>query len=191
MNKVSLFIRKITIPPVFATLLLSLVYAFNPTYFGSIWQMFVGLFFLAVLPVLAYPLQRFIPKFKDKGRDGQRTLAMIFSFIGYLAGTCVALVCNVPKKLFIIYLTYLLCGISILISNKLFKFKASGHACGIVGPVFLLAYFKHYISAILSAFIIIPVFISSIKTKRHTSTQLIGGSIIPLVTTLFVTFIIK
>ncbi len=180
MNKISLIIRKITIPPVFATLLLILVYIFNPKYFGSPWQLIGGISFLALFPILAYPLQKYIPKFKDKGRDGQRTLAMIFSFVGYMVGTIVAFACSAPIELKIIYLEYLLCGISILIFNKLFKLKASGHACGIVGPVLLLIYFRQYIAAIIGALLIMPVYISSIRSKRHTPKQLVGGSLIPL-----------
>ncbi len=180
MNKLSLFIRKITVPPVFASLLLILVYIAHPAYFGSAWQFAVGLLCLAVFPLLAYPLQKYIPKFKDKGREGQRTLAMIFSFVGYLSGTVVAFACAVPIQLKIIYLEYLLCGITILVFNKGLKMKASGHTCGIVGPVLLLVYFKQFIAAIVGALLIIPVFISSVKTKRHTPKQLVGGSLIPL-----------
>ena len=44
--------------------------------------MLCGLLFLVVLPLLAYPLQKYIPHFKDSGRDGQRSLAMIFSAAG-------------------------------------------------------------------------------------------------------------
>ncbi len=179
MNKISFFIRKITIPPVFATLLSVTVYVFHRKYFGSIWQLLLAILFLAVLPTLAYPLQRFIPKFKDKGRDGQRTLAMIFSFVGYLAGTTVAFALSTPTELKVIYLEYLFCGICILIFNKLFHLKVSGHTCGIVGPVLLFVYFKLYIAAAIGALLIIPVFISSIRTKRHTAWQLIGGSLIP------------
>ncbi len=180
MNKISLIIRKITIPPVFASLLLVLVYLFDPTHPGSIWQLLGGIFFLAVLPVLAYPLQKYIPGFKDKGRDGQRTLAMIFSFVGYLAGTVVAFACSAPPAWKLIYLEYLLCGISILVFNKLLRLKASGHACGIVGPVLLLIYFRQYIAALLGALLIVPVYIASIRSKRHTPKQLVGGSLIPL-----------
>lgn len=180
MNRVSLFVRKITVPPVFATLLIVSVYIFYPNYFGSIQQLLLGIIFLTVLPILAYPLQKYIPHFKDKGRSGQRTLAMIFSFVGYLVGTITAFACSVPAELKIIYLEYLLCGVAILIFNKLLKQKVSGHACGIVGPVLLLMYFGLYIPAIIGSLFVVPVFISSIVTKRHTTRQLICGSIIPL-----------
>ncbi len=180
MNKLSIFIRKITVPPVFVTILLILVYCCHPDYFGSAWQLAVGLLCLAVLPLMAYPLQKYIPKFKGKGREGQRTLAMIFSFVGYLVGTVVAFACAAPFQLKIVYLEYLLCGIAILVFNKGLRMKASGHACGIVGPVLLLIYFKQYIAAVIGALLIVPVYISSIKTKRHTAKQLIGGTLIPV-----------
>lgn len=181
MNKVSSFVRIITIPPVFAVLLLVITFVMNKAYIGSLWNVVIGVLTLTVLPSLAYPLQRYIKPFKDKGRDGQRTLAMIFSFIGYLAGTVLSYIMSAPTELKIIYYEYLFCGVAILILNKVFKIKASGHACGIVGPVLVALYFKMYISALIGACLVIPVYISSIKTKRHTSKQLIVGSIIPAV----------
>ena len=180
MNKVSFIIRKITVPPVFAASLLIIAYIMYPSFFGSIWHLLGGLVFLCVLPLLAYPLQRFIPHFKDKGRDGQRSLAMIFSAAGYLLGTLVAFLTDAPKELKIIYLEYLLCGITMLVVNKVFKLNASGHACGVVGPVLLMLYFKMFIPAAVGTLLIIPVYVSSLKTKRHTAPQLIGGSFIPL-----------
>ena len=179
MNKISLVIRKITVPPVFAATLLICAYVMHPSYFGSLWHLFGGLLFLCGLPLLAYPLQRFIPHFKDKGRDGQRNLAMIFSAAGYLIGTLAAFISQAPFQLKVIYLEYLLCGISMLVINKVFKLKASGHACGIVGPVFMMIHFGMYIPAAVCTLLIIPVYVSSIRTKRHTPWQLIGGSAIP------------
>lgn len=180
MSKVSYVVRKITIPPVFALALLVLIYIFHPEYIGSAWQLLLAVVFLAGLPTLAYPLQKYIPQFKDKGRDGQRSLAMLFSFAGYFLGTMAAFLLHSPIELRCVYLEYLLCGIAMLAVNKLFRIKASGHACGIVGPVLIMVYFKLFIPALICALFIVPVCVSSIKTKRHTPAQLIGGSIIPL-----------
>lgn len=68
-----------------------------------------------------------------------------------------------------------------LLLNKVFKIKASGHACGIVGPVLLFVYFGLYIPAIVGTALVLPVYISSVRTKQHTLPQLIGGSAIPAV----------
>ena len=59
-----MFIRKITIPPVFAAELLLSVYFSYLEPFGAVWHMIGGIIFLAVLPVLAYPLQKYIPGFR-------------------------------------------------------------------------------------------------------------------------------
>lgn len=181
MNKIFLIIRKITVPPTFAATLLILGYLIYPEFFGSIWQLVGGLAFICVLPLLAYPLQKYIPHFKDKGRAGQRSLAMIFSAVGYLLGTVIAFITKAPVEYKIICVEYLLCGISMLVLNKIFKLKASGHACGIVGPVLMMIYFRMYIPAVIGALLIIPVFVSSLRTKQHTAWQLIGGGFIPLV----------
>ena len=182
MNKLSLVIRKITVPPTFAATLLVVAYVMYPHYFGSICQVVGGLVFLCILPLLAYPLQKYVPHFKDNGRDGQRSLAMIFSAVGYLLGTAVALLTSAPAQLKIIYFEYLLCGISMIIINKVFKQKASGHACGVVGPILVMLYFKMLIPAVIGLMLVVPVFIASVKTKQHTVPQLIGGSFIPATT---------
>lgn len=187
MKKLFLIIRAVTAPHIFAFILLTYLYIFHGAFFGSIWLWAAGLLFLTVLPCLAYPLQRSIPKFKDRGREGQRKLAIIFSFVGYLLGTLTAFIFNAPREFKMIFVEYLLCGISIFVSDKVFKFKASGHACGIVGPVAMLLYLKLYVPAIIAAvFFIVPVYISSIKTKRHTPLQLVIGSAIPCLMLVFV-----
>lgn len=175
LDKFYLFIRKITIPSVFAIVFLLVTYFLQTALIGSPLNLILGIFFLGILPMLGYPLQKYIPYFKDKGRDGQRYLAMIFSAAGYLLGILSAFLTNAPSALLAVYTEYLLCGIAILVVNKLFHLKASGHSCGISGPVLLFLYFKMYLSAIIGTIFIIPVIVSSIKTKRHTAKQLFGG----------------
>ena len=170
----------ITVPPVFALITLTELIILRPEFIGHIGFYFAGIFCLSVLPLLAYPLQKFIPKFKDKGRDGQRTLAMIFSASGYVCGVAVAFAFGAPKELKMVFVEYLLCGISILVSSKVFGKKASGHACGVVGPVAMLTYLGLYIPAAVGAILTLPVYVSSLKTRRHTASELLLGSIIPV-----------
>lgn len=179
MDNVFKNIRRITIPPVFAAVFLILVYMTHTAYFGGILQLIGAVFFLAVLPTLAYPLQKYFPKYKDRGREGQRSLAILFSIAGYLLGTASAFVFSVPAELQFIYMEYLLSGIGMLLLNKVFKIKASGHACGIVGPVIMCLYFGLYLPAMIGAALILPVYISSVRTGQHTIPQLFGGSTIP------------
>ena len=189
MKKLGIFIRKITIPPVFALVLLFSVCIKNLNDVEVILHSIVGIVFIAFFPVLAYPLQKHIPAFKDKGRDGQRTLAIIFSFVGYSIGTILAFSLGAPRIIKFIYLNYLFCGFSILIFDKVFKIKVIGHSCGVIGPMITMVYFRFYITAIICALFAIPVFISSVYTKRHTPLQLIGGALIALTMLIIVHFL--
>ncbi len=181
-EKISALFRKIARPPIFAVAFLCILYATDPAFFGSVWQLMFGIFALGVLPILGYPLQKYIPHFKDKGREGQRSLAMLFCFGGYLLGTIWALATSAPMPLLMVYLCYLSCGVGMLVFNKLFHLKASGHACGIMGPVFaMLLYFHLWIPALVGGLLALAVFASSIVTKEHTGNQLVGGSMIAFV----------
>ena len=179
-------IRIITVPPVFALITMTELLILRPEFVGALPFYFEGIVCLTLLPLLAYPLQKHIPRYKERGREGQRTLAMIFSALGYVIGVAVAFVFSVPRELKMVFVEYLLCGISILVSSKVFKKKASGHACGVVGPVAMLVYLGLYIPAAVGAILTLPVYISSIKTRRHTKGELILGSIIPIAMLLIV-----
>ena len=78
-------------------------------------------------------------------------------------------------------LEYLLCGLGILVFNKVFHLKISGHICGIIGPMVLLVQ-NNLPAAILVGFIILLlVATASLKINRHTIPQMIGGGIVPLI----------
>ena len=78
-----------------------------------------------------------------------------------------------------IYLEYLISGVVIFFINKCFGFRASGHACGVAGPVALMVYFG--IKALLPGVLVLALtFWASLKMKRHTAEQLLGGTAIPV-----------
>jgi len=180
MNKLAKTIRILTVAPIMALFMLLSLYLKSSELFGRFANFGFAILFLTVFPILAYPLQPLIKKYKDKGRDGQRTLAMIFAVLGYIGGCFSALILRAPKSVWIIYLTYLLSGILIMLFNKLFHLKASGHACGVAGPLTLLACFGN-ILGYLGALILAAVWWASLKMKRHTNGQLVGGTVIPIV----------
>lgn len=188
MEKIFYFIRKITVPPIFAIAFLLVIYSMQPAIFTSVWQLIGGIIFLGILPILGYPLQKYIPYFKMKGREGQRSLAMIFSVAGYLLGTVIVFITKSSSELCIIYLEYLLSGITMIVFNKGFHLRASGHACGIVAPALLFLYFNMFIAAVIGGLFVIPVLISSLKTKRHTMPQLLGGCMISAVSLVIIKY---
>lgn len=102
---------------------------------------------------------------------------MLFAVGGYILGCVYCLIARTGIGLWIIYLEYLLSGAIILILNKAFHLKASGHACGSAGPVALIVYFG--IPAFLPGLLILALtFWASLITKRHTPWQLLGGTVV-------------
>ncbi len=147
---------------------------------NNVWALLLAIFFLTVLPLLAYPLQRFIPHFKDKGREGQRNLAMLFANGGYILGCITNLFMSAPRELWIIYLEYLLSGMLILIFNKVFHLRASAHACGVIGPGVMLFFFGIHPALAVGLVLWGAALWGSIVMKRHTFPQFLGGSAIPI-----------
>lgn len=179
MKNLAKIIRIITVAPIMAFILLLTLYLCKPLLFGSPVNFVLSIIFLVVFPLLAYPLQPFIKKYKEKGREGQRTLAIYFAVAGYIGGCLSAIFLKAPKNVWVIYLTYLFSGILIMLFNKLFHFRASGHACGIAGPFAVLIYFGQpcgYVGILILAL----AWLSSLHMKRHTNLQLIGGTLIPI-----------
>ena len=83
-DKFAKAIRILTTAPVFALLLCTLLYFLMDGAFASLRHYLMAVFFLSILPVLAYPVSAIIPPLRRKGRDGQRNLAIVFSVVGYV-----------------------------------------------------------------------------------------------------------
>lgn len=136
---------------------------------------------LGILPLLAYPVQKHIPKFEHQGRKGQRTLAMIFAVAGYILCAAGLTILYAPAELWLICLVYLISGAVLLLLNKGLHIHASGHACGVAGPIALLCVFKLYGAAVIGGIAAILACAASIGIRRHTLPQFIGGFLIPIV----------
>ncbi len=178
MKTLAKLIRTATIPPVMALITLLLLRLTGVGFNGN--ELYVGILFLTVLPSLAYPIAAIIPSLRKRGRDAQRTLAVIWSMIGYLGGTIVCLVCGYGKPETVLMLTYLASGVLIAVFSFGFHIKSSGHACGMSGPIALLSY---AVSPwfLLGYLLFVPLVWSSLKLNRHTTRELILGALIPVV----------
>jgi hypothetical protein len=179
MLKAAKTIRVLTVAPMMALVMLLVLYVRDFPLFGSPAAFVLLLLFLVVFPLLAYPMQPLIKKYKDKGREGQRALAMDFAVAGYIGGCLSAVLLHAPKSVWIIYLSYLLSGILVMLLNKLLHFRASGHACGVTGPFAILVYFGQPLG-FLGIPLLAVVCLSSLRMKRHTAWQLLGGTVIPV-----------
>jgi len=167
-------IRILTVPPIMALVALSIIYIVSPDVFGGLMNYIAILIFITVLPFLAYPLQPIMPGFRGKGREGQRNLALLMTFLGYVSGLIYSITTHVPKGLLILFLSYFLSGIVLILINKVIKIKASGHICGVVGPVLFLSYFVGPLM-LFSALLIPIVGWACLYLKRHTISQMIWG----------------
>lgn len=179
MKKTAKIIRVLTLAPVMAGILLVTLFVAAPEVYGRTADFICALVFLTILPILAYPLQPLIPGYRDRGRDGQRNLAMLFAVSGYVLGCLVNLFLHAPQAMWIIYLEYLLSGGLIMLFNKCFRLKASAHACGVAGPCALLLHF--HVPALVPGILALALtWWASLKMKRHTAAQLAGGTVIPI-----------
>lgn len=174
-------IRICTLAPLLAAVMLVFLYAAQPEVFGSLGGLLRQLLFLSLFPLLAYPVQPLIPSFREKGREGQRHLAMIFAFAGYLFNGIVNICVHSSRELSLIGWVYLLSGITILLCNRFFRLRASGHAAGVGAVIGLLTLTGHPGTLVATLPLLFLVFWSSIAAKRHTLPQLIGGTLIPVV----------
>ena len=178
---VAKIIRASAVPAVWVGLLLTSLYFFEEGIFNSAHQLWLSVAFLGLIPMAAYVLAPLLPKFKDKGAEGKRNLAFIFTFFGYTAGILYGIFAEVSEQLMFIFVVYFLSYIMLLISNKIVKFRASGHACGLFGPVILFAYFLGVHFAIPSFILLWLVSWASLFLKRHTPSELIGGGLVAMV----------
>jgi len=166
--------RVLTVPPFLVILVVTVLWK-TTSVFITVWDAVPVVLFLAVIPLLAYLLQPFIPYFFQKGRSGQRALAIIVSCVGYTAGAVTGYISGVGREIQLIYNTYLLSVIVLTLFNC-FHVRVSGHACSVSGPLVFLCYYGHIAFILPCILIACCVIWSSLTLKRHTARDLIAGA---------------
>ena len=169
------FIRSVTVPPVLVISLLLILYVYKKSIFHNGYDLWLSILFLALVPIAAYPLQPLVKKYRDNKREGQRNLAFVLSLCGYIAAVLYGLITHVTKELFFLFVTYFYSVIILLIFNKLLKFRSSGHACGTIGPLVVGIYFFGWTAFIPCCILFVLTCWASLRLKRHTMQELIGG----------------
>ncbi len=171
-------IRVISIPPVMVSLLILVLAVFTDDFFDSNLDIFAMLFCLALIPLAAYPLSWFLPGVRKKGREGQRNLAFVLSLIGYVLGWLYAKFFSPNRHQIFVYTIYLLSVLLLLLWNKVFHLRASGHGCSVTGPLVLSGYYIGVIGAVLGAACYLAIFWASVTMKRHKWDEFLGGSVL-------------
>ncbi|MBE7064567.1 MAG: hypothetical protein E7384_01970 [Ruminococcaceae bacterium] len=175
--KIAKIVRVSSVPPVMVTILIILLYFLREGIFRSWIDGVVSIMSLAVIPVLAYPISWIIPKLRAKGREGQRNLAFALNPVGYIIAFAYGLISRAGKDLMIIYTAYLLSVIVLLLFNKVLKFRASGHACAVTGPIVIISYYLGMWGIVGGAVVYALILWASLAMKRHTLKEFVFGSL--------------
>lgn len=174
-EKLAKTIRILTLAPLMALETLILLHLSRPRLFRGTWDLAFPILFLTILPLLAYPLQYCIPPLRKKGREMQRKLAILLAVVGYFGGAIWAFASGAAAWLQVLMLTYLISGALIALFNRLLHIRASGHACGVSGPVLYLLGLLG--GKALWGLLLMPIlWWASRVLKRHTGGQLLWGS---------------
>ena len=172
-----LAVRILTMPPIVIGVTVLLMYA--PAGLLTMRELLWCEAFLLLIPLAAYPLREIFHIGKDR-RKGQRSTALVCSAIGYTAGLIWSLLISCSWLVQILFLSYVISIVLLLLLNAGFRFHASGHACSMTAPAVLLTWKLHPLMLIPSALLIAAVYQSSLKLSRHTLPQLLAGSAVSL-----------
>lgn len=170
-------VRGVTVPPVMVSLFLLFLFFFRDDVLTNVPDLLFSLCFLAILPVLAYPLQSIVPAFRPGGQKMKRKLAFILSLVGYTAALAVSLLRNAVPNLAYIDAVYLCSVIILTLINLLTPWRASGHACSLVGPAVMICFFMGWPAVIPAVLLTALSFWASIYLKRHTPREFLLGAL--------------
>ena len=81
-------IRIVTAAPIVSMALLLVLFLAVPQLFHGVGSFLMAVLFIVIVPLAAYPLQKHLKNFKNKGREGQRNLAIVTAGAGYALVPC-------------------------------------------------------------------------------------------------------
>ena len=178
MAAVSLLIRILTLPAVLTGAMAALMWLGGGL---SAAECRMAELCLMLIPLLAYPISDLsCPAGQDK-RSRQRSMAMAFSAAGYVLGLLWALHTDASRPAKILFASYVLSTLVLLLLNKGLHFRASGHACSTTAPLIFLSWQLGPQWLLPCALVVAAVYAASMRLKRHTLPQLTAGSAVSLV----------
>lgn len=144
------------------------------------------LVFISLIPLAS--LLFYIPgKLKDWTQvvKRQRAASFVLMIISYPVGFLVLRLIKAPKIFEAIAVNYTLITLGLIIFNLVLRYKASGHAAGVAGPVAAMFYFLGIPAVPLISLIPLTIF-ARIAAKGHDFWQLIVGAVLSISITVFV-----
>lgn len=180
-EKLAGVIRIITVPPIMVIGLLLILYFCSPQPFGTLPELLIAILLLGLVPVLAYPSQPLFPRYRQKGREGQRELAFVFTGVGYTIAFLWALLAGISPAVRTVCAGYFFSALLLTLCNKVLHRRASGHACSAVGPLLFLIYYFGWRMLLPSVVIAALIAWASVTLRRHTPTDLLWGTLCSVV----------
>jgi hypothetical protein len=145
-----------------------------------------ALTFISLIPLAS--LLFYIPgKVKDWAKivKRQRTASFVLMIISYPIGYVVLKLINAPRIFEAIAVNYTMITLGLIIFNLILRYKASGHAAGVAGPVAAMFYFFGIPAAPLASLIPLAIF-ARIAAKGHDIWQLVIGAVMSISITVLV-----
>ncbi len=142
------------------------------------------LVFLSLIPLCS--LFFYIPgKIRDwpKIFKRQRIASFVFMIVSYPVGFLILYLTHAPKIYQAIAVTYTLVTLGLIVFNLLLRFKASGHAAGVAGPVGAMIYLYGLIAAPLVALLPLVTW-ARLAAKGHDVWQTVVGALLSLAITI-------
>lgn len=167
--------------PVLSGVLITFIFFKLPTHIpdrlgGFGWT----LLFLSLIPLGS--LFFYIPGgVKDKTRviRRQRIASFVFMVVSYPLGWLVLYLTGAPAIYQAIAVTYTLVTLGLILLNFVIKYKASGHAAGVAGPVAAMIYLFGLIATPLLALIPLTTW-ARVNAKGHDVWQTVAGAVLSL-----------
>jgi len=138
------------------------------------------LLFLSLIPLGS--LFFYIPGgVKDKAKiiRRQRIASFVFMVVSYPLGWLVLRLTGAPRIYEAIAVTYTMVTLGLILINFVIKYKASGHAAGVAGPVGALIYLFGLVATPLLALIPLTSW-ARVSTKGHNVWQTVVGALLSL-----------
>jgi hypothetical protein len=135
-----------------------------------------ALTFISLIPLAS--LLFYIPgRVKDWTRvlKRQRTASFVLMIISYPIGFIVLRLANAPRIFEAIAVNYTLITLGLIIFNLILRYKASGHAAGVAGPVAAVIFFFGLPAVPLASLIPLTIF-ARLAAKGHDIWQLLIGA---------------
>lgn len=142
-----------------------------------------ALLFLCLIPLGS--LFFYIPgKVRDwpKIIKRQRIASFVFMIVSYPIGFLILILTGAPKIYQAIAVTYTLVTLGLIIFNALLRYKASGHAAGVAGPVGAMIYLYGLVAAPLLALLPLVTW-ARVSAKGHDGWQTVVGALLSIVIT--------